>query len=52
MSGRDFVLPDDLKRLAPSVLRHRLRPTADMEMEGVASDALVRELLAAVPVPR
>jgi MoxR-like ATPase len=52
MSGRAFVLPDDLKRMAPAILRHRLRPTADAELEGVDSDALVRELLAAVPVPR
>ena len=52
MAGRAFVLPDDLKRLAPSLLRHRLRPTADLEIDGVGADALVRDLLAAVPVPR
>jgi MoxR-like ATPase len=52
MAGRGFVLPDDLKRIAPAVLRHRLRPTADAELDGVDADALIEELLAAVPVPR
>ena len=52
MSGRTFVLPDDVKRIAPALLRHRLRPTADAELEGVDADALVAELLAQVPVPR
>lgn len=52
MAGRNFVLPDDLKQLAPSLFRHRLRPTADLELDGVPPDAPVRDLLSAVPVPR
>jgi MoxR-like ATPase len=52
MAGRAFVLPDDLKRVAPAVLRHRLRPTADAELDGVDGDTVVTEVLAGVPVPR
>jgi MoxR-like ATPase len=49
---RDFVLPDDVKRIAPAVLRHRLVIRAEAEMEGVTSDQVVSDVLAAVPVPK
>ena len=49
--GRDFVIPDDVKRLAVPVLRHRLFLTADAEMRGKTTEALVEQLLARVPVP-
>jgi MoxR-like ATPase len=52
MEGRDFVLPDDVKRVAPAVLRHRLIIRAEAEMEGVTSDQVVSDVLAAVPVPK
>ncbi len=50
-TGRDFVLPDDVKRLAGPVLAHRLVPTADAEMRGLDGDAVIAELLASMPVP-
>ena len=50
--GRDFVLPDDVKRVAPAVLRHRLIIRAEAEMEGVTPDQVVTDVLAAVPVPK
>ncbi len=50
-SGRDFVLPDDVKRLAVPVLAHRLVPTPDAELRGLGSQELIAELLASVPVP-
>jgi MoxR-like ATPase len=50
-AGRDFVLPDDVKRLAVPVLAHRLVPTADAEMRGLGSLELIGELLASVPIP-
>jgi MoxR-like ATPase len=50
-AGRDFVLPDDVKRLAGPVLRHRLFLSADAEMRGRTADAYVHQLLAKVPVP-
>jgi MoxR-like ATPase len=52
MEGRDFVLPDDVKRVAPAALRHRLIIRAEAEMEGVTSDQVLSDVLAAVPVPK
>ena len=44
--------PDDIKSIAPAVLRHRLilRPEADIE--GLAPDDIIQNILASVPVPR
>jgi MoxR-like ATPase len=52
MEGRDFVIPDDLKRMARPVLTHRLLPTADAELDGWTADRVLDDILAAVPVPR
>ena len=46
---RDFVLPDDVKHLGPSVLSHRIMLSADAELEGMSADAVVREALDRVP---
>ncbi|HEX2676522.1 MAG TPA: MoxR family ATPase, partial [Polyangiales bacterium] len=45
VSGRGFVLPDDVKRLAPYVLTHRMVLTPEAQMEGVHGDSVVREAL-------
>jgi len=50
-AGRDFVLPDDVKRLAIPVLAHRLLPSGDAELRGVTGADVVGELLTSVPVP-
>lgn len=50
--GRDFVTPDDVKAMAPAVLRHRLALGADLEMEGLGPEHILRDLLADVPAPR
>jgi MoxR-like ATPase len=50
--GRDFVTPDDVKAMAPAVLRHRIKLTADLEIEGYRPDDVLRDLLADVPAPR
>jgi MoxR-like ATPase len=52
VDGRDFLLPDDVKRAAIPVFRHRLvlRPEADLE--GLTSDQITSDILAAVDVPR
>jgi MoxR-like ATPase len=50
--GRDFVVPDDVKRVAPWVLRHRLLLRPEAEMEGLTADQVVTEMLASVDVPR
>jgi len=51
LEQRDYVLPEDVKRVAPPVLRHRLLLTYEAAAEGQTADAIVRELLGAVPTP-
>ena len=50
--GRDFVIPDDIKSLAPYVLRHRLVLHPDAEFEGVTADDCVQNILAEARVPK
>ncbi len=52
LSGRDYVTPDDVKRLAFPVLRHRVLLTADAEVEGRTSDAELSQLLQSLEAPR
>jgi MoxR-like ATPase len=49
--GRGYVLPDDVKRLAPPVLTHRLITTAQSRLRGRATGDVVTDILASVPVP-
>jgi MoxR-like ATPase len=49
--GRDFVIPDDVKSLAPAVLRHRVGLQPDAEIEGMSTDDCVAEILRDVRVP-
>ena len=51
LRGRSFVSPDDVKAIAPDVLRHRVLLTFEAEAEAVSSDEVVARLLAAVPAP-
>ena len=52
MRGRDFVTPDDLRDIAPPVLRHRILLTPEREMEGLRPDAVIRRIVEGVGVPR
>ena len=52
LSGRDFVTPDDVKSLAPPVLRHRVVLTPEAEVEGQTVDDRLAGLLNTVPAPR
>jgi MoxR-like ATPase len=52
MSGRSYVLPDDIKRLALPVLRHRLLLKPEAELEALSPDLVIQRLLATVEVPR
>jgi MoxR-like ATPase len=52
LEGRDFVVPDDVARMAPAVLRHRLVLSPEAELEGFRPDDAVATALASVPVPR
>ncbi len=51
MSGRDYVLPDDVKTMAPYVLPHRLILSTQARLRGRNADELLSELLHRVPVP-
>ncbi|RKW60825.1 MAG: MoxR family ATPase, partial [Prevotella sp.] len=52
LSGRNFVAPDDIKTVAPAVLRHRLLLTAEAEMEGYTPDKVAERLIDKVEVPK
>ena len=51
LRGRDFVSPDDVKAMAPDVLRHRVLLTYEAEAENVSSDEVIARVLGAVPAP-
>jgi MoxR-like ATPase len=51
LRGREFVSPDDVKAMAPDVLRHRVLLTYEAEAESVTSDQVVARVLDAVPSP-
>ncbi len=52
IDGRDYVIPDDVKTAAQPVLRHRIIVKPEAELEGVDTDAVIRDVLAAVEVPK
>jgi MoxR-like ATPase len=51
LAGRDHVTPDDVKLIAPDVMRHRLLLTYEAEAEEVTTETIVRTLLGKVKVP-
>lgn len=52
LEDRDFVNPDDVKKLAYPVLRHRILLSPEKEMEGSTPDQLITDVLAKLEVPR
>ena len=52
IQGRDFITPDDIKFLAPHVLKHRIILSPEKEMEGVTPDEVVNQLVGKIEVPR
>ena len=52
LHGTDFVTPDDVKAVCPSVLNHRLLLKAEAEVEGLTADDVLRQTLERVQVPR
>lgn len=52
LAGRDFVTPDDLKRAALPVLRHRITLAAESELDGLNADRVLAELLDQTAAPR
>ncbi len=51
MEGRYHVTADDLKKLAPPILRHRVLPNYYAESDGVTIDKILGEMLDSLPVP-
>ena len=51
LEERDFVIPDDVKQLAPAVLRHRVSVAPELELEGVTPDVALKAILEKVEVP-
>lgn len=52
LSGRDFVIPDDVKNIAKPTLRHRIILTPDAEMEGVSTDEVLETIFSKIEIPR
>ena len=51
LHGRGFVIPDDVKEIAPDVLRHRVITTYEAEAENITSDEIVKQVLNKIQVP-
>jgi len=52
LEGRDFVLPDDVKRLAAPSMAHRIRLKAEAEVEDITPMLIIERALEGVPVPK
>lgn len=52
LQGRDFVVPDDIKHVAPYVLQHRITLTAEAEMEGFTAERVAKTIIDKVEVPK
>lgn len=51
LKKRHFVTPDDVKAVAPAILRHRISTTFEAEAENITSDMLIKKILDTIPTP-
>jgi MoxR-like ATPase len=51
LNQRNFVIPDDIKLVAPDILRHRLIRSYEADAENISSEDLIQQILAKVPIP-
>ena len=51
MKGRGYVLPDDIKEMAPAAFRHRLRLQPEAYLEGIRPDDIIADLISVTEVP-
>ncbi len=51
VKGRDHVIPEDIRQLAPDILRHRIALSYKAEAQGITSEILIEKILAAVAIP-
>ena len=52
LEGRDFVIPEDIKFIAPDVLVHRIIVRPEFEIEGTTPQEVVENILQDIAVPR
>jgi MoxR-like ATPase len=52
LKGRDYLIPDDLKSVAPNLLRHRLIIKPEAQLDGVKIDSIIANILKQITVPR
>lgn len=52
INGRDFVTPEDILEVIPPVLRHRIILSPDKEMEGITEDAVLKQIIHSMDIPR
>jgi MoxR-like ATPase len=52
LAGRAYAVPDDVKELAPAVLRHRVAVAPELELEGITADTALRGIIEKVEAPR
>ena len=51
LTGRDYVIPEDVKAYAHDVLRHRILMTFEALADGVTSDQIIDSIIETVPIP-
>ena len=51
IQGRDYILPDDIKRLVLPVMGHRLIVSPQAQLHGRSAEEMIKDIIAAVPVP-
>nr|WP_299484746.1 MoxR family ATPase [uncultured Allomuricauda sp.] len=52
INGRDFITPDDIKKVAGPILGHRIILTPEREMEGLTSEQVVKQIVESIEIPR
>lgn len=52
MRGRDFINPEDIKKVASPILSHRIMLTPEREMEGLTADQVVNQIVEGIEIPR
>ncbi|WP_228239014.1 AAA family ATPase [Allomuricauda sp. M10] len=52
INGRDFVTPEDIKKVAAPVLAHRILLTPEREMEGLTAEQVVKQIVESIEIPR
>jgi len=52
LEGRDYLIPDDVKRAVPPVLRHRIVLKPEADLEGMTTDLVLQDVVRAVEVPK